>query len=53
MAPIISASVQLMAWCQTGDKTLPEAMLTRCLTSYVVTREPFINMVYFNPSMDK
>ena len=29
------ALVQVMAWCRTGDKPLPEAMLTQCTDAYM------------------
>ena len=30
-----SAMVQVMAWCQTGDKPLPVSMLTQFADAYV------------------
>ena len=30
-----SALVQVMAWCQTGDKPLPESMLTQFAGTYM------------------
>ena len=30
-----SALVQVMAWCRTGDKPLPEAILTQLIDAYM------------------
>ena len=30
-----SALVQVMAWCQTGDKPLPEPMMTQFIDAYM------------------
>ena len=40
-----SALVQVMAWYRTGDKPLPELMLTHSLTPICGTRGTWVNMV--------
>ena len=38
-----SALVRIMAWCRTGDKTLPEPMLTNSMMPYGVTKLSWVN----------
>ena len=43
----IPALVEIMAWCQTGDKPLPEPMFVNLLIHICIPRPQWVNSMYF------